>query len=140
MRRGFPLEVPPCFVARKVTRERAHDVARARVMAFDQIAVIGVHDAHEVGKGGGRRGVQAAAEPGGRRSKLRHDVIELARHLIEQCGFDSRDRFEIRRIGRFIDHVQCYKIAFPGAVWPIIWPISTWPMPVSYKFLSLRHN
>ena len=47
-RRGFPLEVAPCFVPSKLTRQGTYDVAGAGVVALDEIAVIGVHDAHEV--------------------------------------------------------------------------------------------
>lgn len=38
------------FVPIEFSRERAFDVAGTRVVSFDEIAVVGVHDAHDVRK------------------------------------------------------------------------------------------
>ena len=58
MRRCFDLPMTPAIVAIELPRERTLDVARPYVMPFDEVAVVGVHDAREVRQVGGRTGVQ----------------------------------------------------------------------------------
>src|SRR5882762_8783963 len=82
--------------------------------------------------------MQAAAQPRGGCGKFRDDVVELARHLIQERGLDPGNRCKLGRFGRFHCHGECYKIAFPCAVWPIIWPITTWPMLMACKTLYLE--
>ncbi len=62
---GFELEVAPLLVLVEIACQRALDIARACVVALDQVAVIGVHDAHEIGEIGSRARMQALAERGG---------------------------------------------------------------------------
>jgi hypothetical protein len=57
----FELEIAALFVPIEIPGKRAFDVARTRVMSFDEIAVVGVHDADEVGEIRRRAGVQVAA-------------------------------------------------------------------------------
>src|SRR4029077_12702718 len=51
---GLELKIASLLVASEVTGERAYDVSRACVVPFDEVAVVGVHDADEVRKRGGR--------------------------------------------------------------------------------------
>jgi hypothetical protein len=50
MRRSFELQVPLFRVLAVVVLEGALDVDRVRVVTLDEIAVIAVHRAHEIGK------------------------------------------------------------------------------------------
>jgi hypothetical protein len=56
MRRGLQLEVTTLFIYIQLSSERALDVPRSSVMTLDQVAVIGIHDAHEVGEVAGGAG------------------------------------------------------------------------------------
>ena len=56
----FQLEIAPLRLGREVGVERAVDIDRARVVPFDQVAVVAVHAAHEAADGSGRDGRQAA--------------------------------------------------------------------------------
>ena len=58
MRRGFELQVSPLCIASEFTLERACNVAMARVLALDEIAVVGIHDPHEIGERGAGRWMQ----------------------------------------------------------------------------------
>jgi hypothetical protein len=50
VRRSFELEVAPLLVFIELTSERALNVPRSSVVTLDQIAVVRIHDTHEVGK------------------------------------------------------------------------------------------
>jgi hypothetical protein len=55
MRSGLDLQVPPLFVVVEFfSCQRPLNIFGARVMALDQVAVVGVHHAHDVGKIRGR--------------------------------------------------------------------------------------
>lgn len=56
VRSRFELKIAALFVPFEVPGKRAFDVARTRVVTFDEIAVVGVHDTHDVRKvrGGAR--------------------------------------------------------------------------------------
>ncbi len=45
---GFELQVATGLIAIELTGQRPLDIERARVVIFDQIAVVGVHDANQV--------------------------------------------------------------------------------------------
>jgi hypothetical protein len=90
VRCGFELQVSPCGIARELTLERACDIARARVVALDEIAVVGIHDPYEVRKRGGGRRMQARSQVRGGRGELRHNIVDLAWHVIEQCRLDAK--------------------------------------------------
>jgi hypothetical protein len=46
------------------TRPTMRDVARPRIMAFDQIAVVGIHNPHSIGQIRGRERMQKRTEDG----------------------------------------------------------------------------
>jgi hypothetical protein len=45
---SLDLEVTPFFVLIEVAGERSLNIAGARMMSFDEIAVIAIHDTHEI--------------------------------------------------------------------------------------------
>ena len=90
--RGLELKISSLLVAREVTGERAYDVSRACVVPFDEVAVVGVHDADETRKRGGRRWMEAGPELGGRCSELCDDVVEFPRYLVNERRLDPEDR------------------------------------------------
>jgi hypothetical protein len=50
VRRSFELEVAPLLVFIQLTSECALDVPWSSVVTLDQVAVVRIHDAHEVGE------------------------------------------------------------------------------------------
>lgn len=80
---GFALEIAAARVRVELAGEGAFDVARAGVVAFDEIAVVGVHDAHEIGEVGGRARVEALAERGSGCGQLGQGIRDLLRHLFQ---------------------------------------------------------
>src|SRR2546429_1758286 len=106
--RGLELKIASLLVAREVTGERAHDVSWACVVPFDEVAVVGVHDADEVRKTGGRRWMEAGPELGGRCSELCDDVVEFPRHPVNNRRLDPAKRLRFdppdRPIGRSRSH------------------------------------
>ena len=62
MRRRLDLEVTTAFVLVELACQSALDVARAGIMAFDEIAVIGIHDPDEAGQARSRQRMQRAAQ------------------------------------------------------------------------------
>src|SRR6185436_19407576 len=65
--RRFELQVTPLLVSFEVTGKRPFDVPRTRVVALDEIAVVGVHDAYDIREVRGGARVQRATQPGRRR-------------------------------------------------------------------------
>ena len=59
---GFELEVPLAFILAVVVLQGAFDVDRVCVVPLDQVAVIAVHRAHEIGQRRGDAVRQASAE------------------------------------------------------------------------------
>ena len=106
--RGLELKIASLLVASEVAGERAYDVSRACVVPFDEVAVVGVHNADEVRKRGGRRWMEAGPELGGRCSELCDDVVEFPRHLVNDGRLDPEDRLRFDRrdglIGRSCSH------------------------------------
>ena len=108
MGRGLELKIPSLLVAREVTGERAYDVSRACVVPFDEVAVVGVHDADEVRERGGRHWMEAGTELRGRCSELCDDVVELPRDFVNVRWLDPKDRLRFDgcdgSIGRSCSH------------------------------------
>ena len=89
MRRRLKLKVAALLIVGKLAFERAFDVARARDMPFEQVAVIGVHDPHETGEIGGGARVQGRPQRGRRRRKLGNQVGDRLRRFLEARGLNS---------------------------------------------------
>lgn len=70
VRGRLELQIAAVLVSIEVSDQRPFDVARARIVAFDQVAVVGVHDAHEIGEVGCGTRVQAFAQNSRRRRQL----------------------------------------------------------------------
>ena len=58
------LEAASLFVFIEIARERALDIPGPGVVALDEIAVVAVHQAHEIGEICGCGGMQPRAEGG----------------------------------------------------------------------------
>ncbi|MGB7015758.1 MAG: hypothetical protein WBD69_07415 [Candidatus Cybelea sp.] len=54
VRGGLFLKIAPRLVSVKLARQRAHDFRWSRIVPLDEIAVVGIHDAHEFSQAGGR--------------------------------------------------------------------------------------
>ena len=63
MRLGLELEVSLPGVPAVVALERALDIDGMGVVAFDQVAIIAVHRAHEIGERGEQAFREGAAQP-----------------------------------------------------------------------------
>jgi hypothetical protein len=50
MSSSLKLQIPPTLIGIEIAGERTRDIFRTRVMTFDQIAIVGVHDPHEIGE------------------------------------------------------------------------------------------
>ena len=74
---GFHLQVALAGVLAVVILERPFDVHRVRVVAFDEVGVVAVHRAHQVGERGQEGRGQTAAEACGLLGKLQRKVGDL---------------------------------------------------------------
>jgi hypothetical protein len=86
MRRGFGLEIASFHVRIEIPRQRALDIVWPGVVAFDQVAVVGVHQPHEIGEICRRAGMQRVSERSGGAGELSDDV-----------GYRGWRRFKKRR-------------------------------------------
>jgi len=65
---GFKLKIAPPLALFELSREGAFDITRPGIMAFDEIAVVCVHDAHELRQirgGAGMKGMSQFCRRGG---------------------------------------------------------------------------
>ena len=65
---GLELEIALLRIVAVIVLERALDIDRVSVVAFDQVAVVAVHRPHEIGERGQHALRQAAAEAGAERA------------------------------------------------------------------------
>ena len=100
VRRGLVLEIAARLVRIEIAVERTFDVARTRVVALDEVAIVRVHDPHEARETRGGPRVQGDGEFGRLGREIGDDLRHERRHRIE-CG-----RFDARR-------------AFDHGIWPI---------------------
>ena len=77
MRLGLELEVSLPGVPAVVALERALDIDWMCVVAFDQVAVIAVHRAHEIGERGKEAFREGAAQPGAFGRQFQCEVGQL---------------------------------------------------------------
>ena len=98
VRRRLELEVPSLLVALQLARKRALDVPRPRVVAFDEVAVVGVHDAHETGEIGGRARMKRLTERRRGRCKFGHEIGNRLGRILETGRLDALDGLERRLI------------------------------------------
>lgn len=91
---SFALKVATRGVLVEVLRGRSLDVAWARVVALDQVAVVAVHHPSEVHEALGRRGMQPGAERRARADELRDPIGDLRRIRVERARFEPGRRFE----------------------------------------------
>ena len=82
----FELEIAPFLVAVEVTLERALDIAWARVMTFDQVAVLGVHHPHEACEVRSRTWMERPSQRGRCRGDLRYDIRNRLAGLFQPGG------------------------------------------------------
>ncbi|HEY3031854.1 MAG TPA: hypothetical protein VGJ68_16975 [Bradyrhizobium sp.] len=102
MRRSFDLQVTSFTVLIEFSSERALDVAGPRVVSFDKVAIIGVHDPHEVGKID--RGARIEGGTKGRRftRQLSNNIRDRLGWHIKARRFDAQNAFDRRFFGRFL--------------------------------------
>jgi hypothetical protein len=100
VRGGLELEVAAHFVLFEIPRERPFDFAWARVMPFDEIAVVGVHDANDVRKVDSGARAQRTTQFGRCRGQLGRQVSHRFRWVLKPDRLDVLDTFQ-------------------GLVWPI---------------------
>lgn len=80
------LVVAAGFVGVEIVRQRAFDVFGQGVVALDQVGIVAIHQADEVGEAGGGLGMQAAAERGGGGGKVGDLVGDI---VVEQTRLDA---------------------------------------------------
>ena len=91
VRGGLELQIAPRLVGVELAGQRPLDVARPRVMALDQVAVVGVHDPHEIGEVRRRPRMQRLAERRRRRRQLRDDIRDRPRRVGQPGRLDAVD-------------------------------------------------
>ena len=89
----FDLEVASPFVLIEVADERARDIPGPRVVALDEVAVVAVHQAHEIGEVRGCRGMQPGAQGRACRSERCDRIGDRFRRLLEPGRLDPRRCF-----------------------------------------------
>ena len=94
MRPCFQLKIPARFIHVEVVVEGALDILGPRIVAFDQVRVIAVHDPHEIGERGSGAGVKPGAEPGRQHRDFGDQVKELAARVFQQAGLDPAWGFD----------------------------------------------
>ena len=93
MRGGFELEVLAPRVAVELTGERALDVFWARIMTFNEVAVVGVHDAHQPGEIGSGARIEGVTEDGRFRRELGNGVGDSLRRRFKACRLNALNGF-----------------------------------------------
>ena len=95
------------------------------VVPLDQVAVISVHDAHEIGEMRRRARMRSLAQGGRRCRQLCDDVRNRPGRLLQSGGFNSGDTFRAHLADLYAAEIRP-NIAFPKGFryfWPIAWPI-----------------
>jgi len=64
VRRSLKLKIATTFVLIQLSRQCPFDVTRPRIVTFDEIAVVGVHDAHQLRQIRGGARMQGTTESG----------------------------------------------------------------------------
>jgi hypothetical protein len=100
VRRCLDLKIPPSLVLVELAGESAFNLARARVVPFDEIAVVGVHNAHELREARSRTRMKCRSECCGFRGQFRDHVGDRAGNGIQAGRLDPIGAFE-RHFGRF---------------------------------------
>ena len=103
---GLELQIAPAGIFIEVAGKRALDVSRARVMTLDEIAVVGVHDAHEVGEIGRRARMERITQPcsGGR--QFGDGVRNCLPRLFQPGGLYALNGFDRVHFGRFFTFIN----------------------------------
>ena len=107
MRRRLDLQIAVFWVAFELACQGPLDIARPRVMPLDEIAVIGVHDAHDAREIGGGARIEGMGELGGRRRKFGHDVGDFLGDLLKTRRFNALNTLYCHDLGRFFDAIIC---------------------------------
>ena len=132
---GLQLQVALARIIAVVFLQRAFDIDGMGVMPFDQVAVVAIHGAHEIGQRAAYAVGQAAPEASGACCKIDRQVGELAalfRATADQQRFDQRHRLvPIRRLDVLLNvrTVLCHKAKYniglqsnTGEKRPLVWP------------------
>ena len=79
MRFRFELQIALVGILAVVVLQRALDIDRVSVVPFDQVAVVAVHRAHQIGKRGQQALRQATSKPGGLLRQIQGKVCQRRR-------------------------------------------------------------
>ena len=101
MRGGFELKRSALGIGVEFAVECALDVLGSRVVTFDKIAVIGIHDAHERREVGGSAWMKGLPQSRRCRGKFRDDISDLFAGFVETRGFNALNSFKQGHMGRF---------------------------------------
>ena len=114
----FELQIALVGIVAIVVLQRALDIDRVSVVPFDQVAVVAVHCAHQIGKRGQQALRQAAAKPGRLLRQLQGKVGQAAAKtraspiskgsISETSSPRSSCRFNVR----FHVLIICYRTSF----------------------------
>ena len=90
---GLDLQVATTFVAIKFAGQSSLDVAWPRVMPFDQVAVVRVHDPHEVREIRGRARMEGATQDCGCGGEFGNEVRNLLGRVLKASRLDALNAF-----------------------------------------------
>jgi hypothetical protein len=93
MRSRLDLQIPPLFIVVELPQERALDLLGPGVMTLDEVAVVGIHDAHDVGEFGRGARMQSFSQSGRRRREIGDHIGDRFGRFIDARWFDPRRRF-----------------------------------------------
>lgn len=83
------LKLATLGVAIELIGQRELNVTRARVVALDEVAVVAVHHAHQIGQARTTDRMQARTELRRGAHELGNDICERDRRAVEQAGLDA---------------------------------------------------
>ena len=93
---SLDLQIAALQIVVELPGERALDVLWTRVVAFDEIAVIGIHDAHQAGEVRRGAGMQAVAEFCRCRGDFRDEIGNSLGSVLKTGRLDALNAFERR--------------------------------------------
>jgi hypothetical protein len=89
------LEVPASLVGIEVVSECPFNIPGPRVVSFDEVRVVAVHDPHEFRQAGGGSRVQTGAKQASRGGQFRQQVQQISMGLLNEAGFDAARSFDL---------------------------------------------
>ena len=132
VRPGLKLKDSLSGIRAVIALERALDIHRMRVVTLDEIAVIAIHDPHQIGERPYDALGEAPPKSGGTPGKIDNEIVEtraMARPLADEQGLHQRHilapisgffcRFVVRFYIRHIYQVISGLKSSPTISWPV---------------------